>query len=153
MISKLKGFAEQFKKGSQKMVLEKEAKASLRRLKAATPVRWTGKTRKAWKIENATRARGYGYRLVNLTKEMAWLEKGTQAHGPKNKTFLYIPLTKAASKGWRPGLKPGKDYILRKWVRGIKAMKIVSKERKRAKARLKPSMREYISFVVKKFNK
>lgn len=134
---------------TQKTVLEKEAKLSLRRLKYATPVRWTGKTRKAWRIEHASRARSYGFRIINDTKEMLFLEKGTKAHGPKRAKFLYIPLNRRAARGWSPSLKIGRDYILKKWVRGIRAMHIVEKERKKTKARLKDSMREYISFVIK----
>ena len=61
---------------------------------------------------------------------MFFLEKGTKDHGPKTKKVLYIPLNrKAALGGWNEELQMGVDYILRRKVKGIKAMHIVAYQR------------------------
>ena len=104
------------------------AQRTLARLVLATPKGWTGHTRQSWVTRQ--RLRG-GYIVTNKSKVMLWLEKGTRAHGPVNKKFLFIPKTrKAALTGWSPEMKINVDYYLAKRVAGIKAMHIVQKERR-----------------------
>lgn len=63
---------------------------------------------------------GDGYKVVSLSKVALFLEEGTKAHGPVRAKFLYIPLRPNAAV-WRKGMIFGKDYILAKRVKGIKA--------------------------------
>lgn len=79
-------------------------------------------TQNAWQVRDP----GQGQRVVfNDNKVMLFLEEGTRAHGPVRAKFLYIPLRRRAKKGWNKSLIRGKDYILRKRVKGIDAMHIV----------------------------
>ena len=103
------------------------AEITLASLKADTPKK-TGKTRKAWRMEPARGAGGrfgFGYTIENNEPTMIWLEDGTRAHGPVKAKRLYIPQTLAARKGYKKGMKFGRDYILAKKVRGIKPHNIV----------------------------
>lgn len=79
--------------------------------------------RNKWKVI----AENNGYKIINSNKVAAFLEKGTGLYGPmhriitpKKKKYLYIPLRPGAAV-WRPGLVIGKDYILAKESRGMKA--------------------------------
>ena len=77
----------------------------------------TGETAGSWRVDKLG---GLVYNVLSTSKVALFLEKGTKAHGPKFKKFLYIPL-KASARVWRKGLIFGRDYILTKKVRGIKA--------------------------------
>lgn len=65
---------------------------------------------------------GAGYTVASTNKVALFLEDGTKAHGPVNAKYLYIPLRPNAAV-WRRGLVRGKDFILTKRVKGIKARK------------------------------
>lgn len=104
--------------------------ATRKEIKAATPVKYTGETRRAWVTER--RALG-SYRTVNRTNTAWFLERGTKAHGPVTARALFIPLNKRAFFVYRanvfPPLKkarngqPG-DYILVGAVKGISARRM-----------------------------
>jgi hypothetical protein len=112
-------------------VVERVAMEAKRELTERTPKGWTGATANAWfviKVQPGERD------VVNPTVTMRFLEYGTPRGAPgigfiypKIKKALYIPLTAAGANGWRPSLRPGIDYILRKKVRGMKPQKIVEK--------------------------
>ena len=103
---------------------------ALEGLKSNTPS-LTGKTRAAWKKE---RARGAGvryafcYKISNDKPTMIWLEDGTKAHGPVTASRLYVPRSAAARKGYRKGLKWGRDFVMADRVRGIKPHNIVKRQ-------------------------
>ena len=123
-------------------VAESAAARVLSEIVPLTPKKWFGQVRRSWKIENG----GQGIRrVVNPNKIMRFLEFGTANGGqgfitPVRAKMLYIPLTRRAATGWKPSLKPGKDYILRRKVRGIKPRKIVSSFRPRASDILREQM-------------
>ena len=99
-----------------------------KRIKAATPVGYTGETRRAW----VTKRRAMGsYRTVNKTHPAMFLEEGTQAHGPVSKKRLFIPLTRRAFYVYRaqvfPPLQRNVEYLLVPFVKGIKARKMAAK--------------------------
>lgn len=103
-------------------VASKTLSETRKEIRAATPVRYTGETRRAW----VTERRGLGnYRTFNTTNSAWFLEHGTQAHGPRTKRALFIPINKRAFFVYRantfPPLAKNEDYILRAWVRGISA--------------------------------
>lgn len=84
----------------------------------------TGETSRGWKIIKI----GFQqYEIVNTSKVALFLEQGTKAHGPKRGKFLYIPLRPGAAI-WRKGLIFGKDYVLARRVKGIKAWKYLKPE-------------------------
>jgi hypothetical protein len=128
-----------------------------RELVQLTPKRYTGITRREWKMEKV----GPGQRLVfNNSKTMLWLEKGTGNAGtatsrggyiyPATKKFLFIPLNaRAAIGGWSPSLVRGTDYLLARRVRGIKAMHIVENFKPRAAEILKAQMKSFLEKVIK----
>jgi hypothetical protein len=135
-----------FQQKMDKEVLARVAWEAHSRLVLATPKGWTGNTRQRWRVVQVS---GRGYRVTNGHKVMLWLEFGTKAHGPKTAKALFIPLTRSAALGgYKPGMKFGKDFILRKRVKGIKAMHIVRKERARVKDRLREEMVAFIRRVV-----
>jgi hypothetical protein len=103
---------------------------TLSRLVRDTPKGFTGQTRKNWEVTKLGGRKGYA--VHNDNKVMLYLEVGTKAHGPKTAKFLYIPL-KAGAMIWRPNLKFGRDYVLAKRVKGIKAKRIVERERPRTR--------------------
>lgn len=110
-------------------VIQKVAFRTVARLVEKTPKGYTGQTRREWKVYKRG-GPGGGYTVTNQSKVMLFLEKGTKAHGPVTKKALYIPLNRrAAIGGWNPALIMGTDYILRKRVKGIKAMRIVANQR------------------------
>lgn len=110
-----------------------------------TPKRWTGTVRRSWTIEKPAKMER---RIVNPNKVMGFLERGTRAHGPVTKKALFIALKKSAAGGWYGGLKAGVDFILRRRVKGIKAMRIVEKERPIAAERLREGTRNLIRRLV-----
>lgn len=101
---------------------------SWRRLILATPSGWTNRTRRSWKVYKGSRG---GWLVVNAYEVMRFLETGTNAHGPTHSRFLFIPLSSRAAhaRGWRPGFVFGADYVLARRVRGIRAMRIVEREK------------------------
>ena len=125
-LNKKKAFIERRFRASQGVV----ADSTLNDLKAKTPS-VSGKTRAGWAKERARGAGGrfgFGYRIYNNEPTMQWLEDGTKAHGPVSASRLYVPRSAAGRKGYRKGLKWGKDFILTKRVRGIKPHNTVSKQ-------------------------
>ena len=115
------------------------------RLVKATPKKWTGNLRRSWTVIETTN----GFAVTNPNKVMLFLEKGTRAHGPKRKKFLYIPLV-ASAMIWHPGLIRGQDYVLTKRVRGIRARNIVRDERPTARAEMLAAMTRYVNNVIRK---
>lgn len=111
-----------------------------------TPKKWTGQTRRSWQLHPVPG----GYQLTNLSKVMNFLEVGTRAHGPKKAKALFIPLTRRAALGTTRNLVYGKDYILVKWVRGIRARWIVARQREKTRDELYRQMRAYITNVINK---
>jgi hypothetical protein len=111
---------------------------------AATPVRWFGQVRAAWRfIPTPT-----GAIIRNDSRIFKFLDQGTRDHGPVRARFLYIPKTKAAAAGWRAGLKRGIDYILTKRVRGIKALHLIDRFRSRSRERLLIEAKQYIRELI-----
>ena len=87
--------------------------------------------------------------MINGNKIMGWLEEGTKDHGPVTKKALYIPLTRQAAFGWQPGFVYGRDYILRKRVKGIQARHIAQEQARLAREDLKQSMKDHIKAALK----
>ena len=108
-----------------------------------TPKR-TGQTRRHWthnRINSGT------WTVTNTSKVMLFLEKGTRAHGPTSSKFLYIPLRNSAMV-WHSGLVRGRDFILTKRVRGIRAMNIVANHRRVASNDLRAAMVNHLRRAV-----
>lgn len=110
----------------------------------ATPKGWTGLTRRSWSVRKRL---GNGYSVTNSSKVMAYLERGTRAHGPVRAQALYIPL-KSGAMIWRSGLVFGRDYILVKRVRGIRARHIAAKEARKARGLLTKAVNTYVRSAV-----
>jgi hypothetical protein len=127
-------------------LLFKEAERTRRNLVQKTPKKWTGQTRRQWRSAPITG----GWTVTNDSKVMRFLERGTKAHGPKRAKMLFIPKVPSAMFGYRQGMVFGVHYILTKRVAGIKAMKIVEKERPRAKERLVDEMVDHIKVYIAK---
>jgi len=127
-------------------LLFKEAEVTRRNLVEATPRKWTGQTRREWRT---ARIIG-GWTVTNDSRVMRWLEKGTKAHGPKRAKMLYIPKVPSAMYGYKKGFVFGIHYVLKKRVRGIRAMKIVEKERPLAKDRLLDAMVDHLKYFIAK---
>jgi hypothetical protein len=121
-------------------VIQRVAWDTHRRLVRATPKKWTGQTRRGWTVKRST---GAGWAVTNEYQVMGFLESGTKAHGPKTKKALFIPLKSKALAGWDASLVYGKDYVLAKRVKGIKALHIVEKERPQAQRRLKAAIDKF----------
>lgn len=139
-----KAFAEN--QGEMGQLVEKVAMRTYTALVQETPKKWTGNTRRSWQvIKNGEMS----WSVTNKNKVMAFLEYGTKDHGPVKKKALYIPLTRAASYGWKPTFKMGTDYILRRRVKGIKARKIVEKQNKVTQTWLKADMKAFIREILK----
>lgn len=143
-IKKKEAFLERRFRERQKKV----ADDTLEDLRSNTPS-LSGKTRAAWKKQRARGAGGrytFGYKIFNNEPTMIWLEDGTRPHGPVTASRLYVPRTEAARKGYRKGLKWGRDFVLSKRVRGIKPHNIVKKQlgitQRALKSAWKQSIRE-----------
>lgn len=138
-------------------VVRRVAYVTHRRLVLRTPKKWTGNTRKSWRVYKKTNSR---YVVTNRSKVMNFLEMGTKAHGPVTAKRLFIPKTRKAAlagarvvigsviqakkDGQAPPFKVGVDYILVRKVKGIKARKIVAKHRPFAKTTLLAAMKLHI---------
>ena len=141
-------------KGVDKTV-RRVAYVTHRRLVQRTPKKWTGMTRKGWRVFRRGPA---SYSVTNKSRVMVYLEKGTRAHGPKTAKSLFIPLTrKAALAGARKviegagkggAFKAGRDFVFAKRVRGIKAMRIVETQKPLTRITLKAAMRLHIRKLI-----
>lgn len=106
-------------------VASKTLSETRRNIKSATPVGFTGETRRAWGVQRRGMA---SYRTFNKQNAAWFLEHGTNAHGPVNKPRLFIPLNKRAFYVYRANTFPplakssrgaGGDYVLVPYVKGI----------------------------------
>jgi hypothetical protein len=100
---------------------------------------------------------------------MLYLEHGTQAHGPKSAKRLFVPLTRRAAMAGpkvimadllmvkasrqqgqivRPRFRPGVDYVWAKWVRGIRAMRIVAQALPFMRSTTKAAFQQYIRIIL-----
>jgi hypothetical protein len=127
-------------------VVERVALRAFAKVVKDTPKRWFGQVRMSWQIQ---KPRPGARVVVNDNKIMLWLEEGTANAGtgriyPKRGKFLYIPRNRNAALGWNPGLVYGRDYILRKSVRGIKPRRIAAKVAKEADKWLLADMKAHI---------
>jgi len=122
------------------------------RLSLLTPKKWTGNTRKSWTVTR--RASGH-YAVWNKSIIMRYLELGTKPHGPVRAKMLFIPKTRRAAMAGarvvlaRPGAYTyGRDFILKKRVRGIKARRIATRFAPMARKILKDEMKAYTRFLL-----
>lgn len=111
---------------AQDGIVQKTAQMVRRDLVKDTPKK-TGLTRMAWSV---VKVGLFGERIViNSSPVMRFLEYGTPKKNPGAKIYpkkakaLAIPLTRTSLPG-KKGTGYGK-FAFRKWVRGIKPMKIV----------------------------
>jgi len=116
------------------------ADEGLRDLVDITPKKFTGDTKRAW-IDPI--GGGGNYRVINTSPVMAHLEKGTKDHGPVKAKKLYIPLRKAALV-YKKGLQYGRDFVLAKRVKGIKARNYVENYVPKAMDNLVDNVKKYI---------
>jgi hypothetical protein len=117
-------------------VLAANAYRGHRRMVEIMPKR-TGALGRSWYVN---RARVGEYQIASMSKIALFIEEGTKAHGPRVKKYLYIPLRPGAAV-WRKGFVWGRDYILVKRVKGIKARHY-----------LKPITVEIFNMMVKDFS-
>jgi hypothetical protein len=127
-------------------VLERVAQETFAHIVPATPKKWTGQVRRSWRVLRPSAVLRY---VSNDNKIMRWLEFGTANGGtgyiyPRRKKVLFIPKTKKASYGWKPGMKFGVDFILAARVRGIRPRGIVAAETGLARIRLQTAMRAHV---------
>lgn len=114
-------------------IVVKVAESAKKEAVKLTPKRWTGNTKRAWRIR-------YGAQrvtVVNFTRAMRFLEEGTAAHGPSTAKRLYVPLTAKGAKKRKGapiprGYKRGVDFQLARRVRGIRRHHIVDRVEPRA---------------------
>jgi len=142
-------------------VVQRVAFVTYRRLVTRTPKRWTGHTRKSWRV---TRNGAANYTVTNRSKVMVFLEEGTKAHGPVKAKRLFIPKNRRAAFAGPAGVFAankaaqasgsklpfiiGRDYLLVTKVRGIKALHIVRDHRPFAATTLRSGMRQYIKYIL-----
>lgn len=106
-------------------VMREVGRRTYRHLRNATPVGFTGQVKDDWRKKQ----RKGRFEITNSNPILNFLEHGTRAHGPRRAKALFIPLTKRAYlNGYEPGMEFGADFVLAKWVRGIRAMKFVQAE-------------------------
>jgi len=116
-------------------IIEATAYRGLKKIVSIMPHR-TGALGRSWSVMKEAAAE---YRIASSSKVALFIEEGTKAHGPRYKKFLYIPLRPGAAT-WRKGFVFGKDYILVKRVKGIKARKY-----------LKPVSQEIFGMMINDF--
>jgi hypothetical protein len=152
----------------QESVIRKVAWLWHGRMVLRTPKRWTGATRKAWFIQPVQRGKtgaSFGYRVVNLSKVMVYLERGTRPHGPRRAKTLFIPLKRRAAEAGarvvmaevaaarrdrrRPKFRIGRDYVLARRVRGIRPMHIIRDAEPFMRLTLRAGIRQFIEFVIR----
>jgi hypothetical protein len=111
----------------------KLASESRRNVVRATPKKWTGQTRRGWVMYKLGQSH---YVVKNDNPVMRFLEYGTKAHGPVTANRLFIPLRRVAFNAYLTGnfskIKYGRDYVLAKRVRGIRAKHIARDEQREA---------------------
>lgn len=119
--------------------VKKEANQTARNLAAKTPRKWSGKTRKAWRVIDKSGGNKIHFRVENPSPVMAFLEFGTKERRPRKSRHLFIPLRKSAWRkgGYRKGMKYGRDFIFAKKARGIKAIRLLPVQIKRTRQRLR----------------
>lgn len=152
----------------QHSVVRKVAWAWRSRLLLRTPKRWTGATRRAWAIQPIQvgwKKNSFGYRVVNTSKVMVYLERGTRPHGPRKAKRLFIPLTRRAAEAGprvvmadvisarrdrrKPKFRIGRDFVLAKRVRGIRPMHIIRDAQPFMQRSLVLGVRQFIEFVIR----
>jgi hypothetical protein len=117
----------------------KEAHRTHKDLTEATPVGYTGKTRRGWKVK---RFESGNWIIRNDTKVIQYLEHGTKAHGAKTQKRLYLPLKAGPWRtGYRRGMKWGTHFVMAKRVRGIKALNLIGKQHPKTTSRFKRHMK------------
>jgi hypothetical protein len=117
-------------------ILQATAYRGLKHIVSSMPKR-TGALGRSWYVDKRKKSE---YLISTTSKVALFLEDGTKAHGPKVKKFLYIPLRPGAAT-WRKGFVFGKDFILVKRVKGIKARKY-----------LKPISKEILGMMISEFS-
>jgi hypothetical protein len=150
---------------AQDKVMRRIAEVWRGRMVLRTPKRWTGLTRKAWAVRNSVSTRGgAAIMVVNTSKTMVFLERGTKAHGPKNAKRLFVPLTRRAAQAGprvvvqeliearaakrKPKFRAGRDFVFAKRVRGIRPMWIVRDALPFMRLTARASMRQFIQAVL-----
>jgi len=114
----VKKIEKHFSKEKIDKIIEATAYKGLKKIVSIMPKR-TGALGRSWHVNKASIGE---YQIVSANKVALFLEEGTRAHGPVTAKFLYIPLRPGAAT-WRKGFVFGKDYVLVKRVKGIKARK------------------------------
>lgn len=117
-------------------VVDKVALKALGWLIEGTPKGHTGRLRNGWTIAKPREAQrilanmttietSFGPRLL-----LDMLATGTGIYGPQGKPvvspygrMMYVPLSRRAYFGYRPGMRYGVDFVMAKEVRGIKPLK------------------------------
>lgn len=132
-------------------VVGRVAAETLRSVVEHSPKRWFGDLRRQWQMRREAPAR---WTVENRSRVAVFLEYGTANAGtgriyPVRAKALFIPLTRRAALGYRPGLVYGKDYILRTSVKGITPRWIARDERVRAEARLYTAAFAFVSNAIK----
>lgn len=108
-------------------VLEATAWSGLKYIIVPAMPHKTGALKRSWK---PVKVSAHQWKIASDSKVALYIEEGTKAHGPKTAKFLYIPLRPGAAS-WRQGFVWGKDYILVKKVKGIKAQHYLEPASKR----------------------
>jgi len=156
--------------GAQRAVLTRVAWITHARLVRQTPKRWTGQTRRDWKVVPRTDG---SVAVTNESKVMGWLERGTRSHGPTRAQKLFVPLTRRAAQAGprgvmyanrqhqlnqafgvtgtrrRPPFVHGVDFVFTRRVRGIRALRIAERQAVFAKVTLRSAMTQWLRSVVK----
>lgn len=102
----------------------------------ATP-KQSGQTAGGWVVLKPSEARRELYNRVEVSTStrgrvplLELLATGTGRYGPArqdvvspNGRRMYVPISRRAALGWRPGLVYGRDYVLAYRVRGIRPLK------------------------------
>jgi hypothetical protein len=128
--------------------MRKVANETYREVRKMTPKKFTGRTRAAWQIKRLSAAK---YVVQNRNRVMRFIDGGTRAHGPKRARRMFVPKTKRAFNAGARGVfanpkrfKYGKDYVLARRVRGIKAMKIIDRGSASAKGKALQRFARYV---------
>lgn len=147
----LKRLAQEMQAAKQDLVIERAAfmvqkQAVLDTIAAiydnAKKARWNiEKPENHWVVVKAATAVWW---VQNSNKAMIFIDRGTVGHGPRFARVLYVPLARRAAGGWRRGFKFGVDYILTKFVKGIRAYDVSGPLRRKAKDILLEQMKIFV---------